>query len=99
MGVALLAVADLSRVLVHTVEVHPCQRSAIVANNDTIWIQHWHEFKDEMVAETLWGKEWRKRGGEEEKGATEDFRSYRRLQEYCSISRHVMIYCGIRTLA
>ena len=92
---ALLAVADLSRVLVHTVEVHSCQRSAIVANNDTVWIQHWHEFKDKMVAETLWGKEWRKRGGEKEKGATEDFRSYRRLQQYCSTSIHVMIYCGI----
>ena len=66
------AVADLHRVLVHTVEVHPCQRSAIVANNNAVWIHHWHKFKDKMVAETLWGgKEWRKRrrrggGGEEE---------------------------------
>ena len=73
MGVALLAVSDLNRVLVHTVEVHPCQRSAIVADNNTVWIQHWHEFKDKMVAETLWGKGWSKRGGEEEKEATEDF--------------------------
>ena len=63
-------VADLNRVLVYTVEVHPCQRSAIVADNNTVWIHHWHKFKDKVVAETLCGgKEWRKRrrGGEEEK--------------------------------
>ena len=50
---ALSEVADLHRVLVHTVEVYTCQRSAIVANNNAVWIHHWHEFKDKVVAETL----------------------------------------------
>ena len=82
---ALLAAADLNRVLVHTVEVHPCQRSAIVADNNTVWIQHWHKFKDKMVAKTLWGKGWRKRGGEE---------TAILLQHYCNTSIHVIIHCG-----
>ena len=99
---ALLVVSDLNRVLVHTVEVHPCQRSAIVADNNTIWIQHWHEFKDKMVAETLWGKGWSKRGGEEEKEATEDFGSYWKLYYtaalvymlwYLWYRRHTMYRC------
>ena len=86
---ALLAVSDLNRVLVHTVEVHPCQRSAIVADNNTVWIQHWHEFKDKMVAETLWGKGWRR---EEERRRREPLKTLALTGDHITAALVYMLY-------
>ena len=77
--------ADLNWFLVDTVEVNSCEGSAVVANNDTIWIHHWYKLEDIVTAETLYGR-WKGEG----RGSRGERIPIKRARILCTIK-----YCDI----
>ena len=40
----------LSRIRPLTVQVETSETAAIVSDNDAVWVEHWHDLKDECVS-------------------------------------------------
>ena len=46
-------VQSLRRYLPPSVQILPSKRAPVVAIDDSIWIQHWHDLKHEILSKSL----------------------------------------------